>query len=417
MPGTNPTAGKNSARRLDPALRAIAVFLLLTSTFASSAWAVTRYKTLHRFKRSDGFPYAGLIFDHGGNLYGTTQRSGTNYYGKVFELAPNSDGTWKESVLHSFNRTDGSSPYAGLVFDSAGNLYGAAYDGAGGYGSVFELTPDGHGSWTESVLHTFIDDGVDGMYPFAGLIFDSAGNLYGTTGGGGAYGYGTVFELTPNGDGSWKESVLHSFGVGNDGETPEASLIFDSVGNLYGTTAIGGANAAGSVFELMPNGDGSWKESVLYSFKRDGTDGIFPFGCLIFDPLGNLYGTTERGGRPNSGTVFELTPNKDGSWTESVLHSFKSKGGGGGHPYAGLIFDSAGTLYGTTSGGSITYGTVFKLKPSASGGWTETVLHSFRDRPGAIPYCGLVFDQQGNLYGTTGGDGITTFGSVFEITP
>ena len=362
MLAKNRTPGRKFSRKLVAPLIVVALSLVLTSIFASSAWAGAKYKTLHRFKRGDGFPYAGLIFDAAGNLYGTTQQSGSSYYGKVFELTPNADSSWKESVLHSFDRTDGSSPYAGLVFDSAGNLYGATYDGAGGYGTVFELTPDGHGSWTESVLHSFTDDGVDGMYPFARVIFDSAGNLYGTTGGGGAYYMGTVFELTPNGDGSWKESVLHSF-------------------------------------------------------NRDGKDGIFPMDRLIFDSSGNLYGTTERGGARNSGTVFELTPNKDGSWTESVLHSFKSTGTGGEHPYAGVIFDSAGSLYGTTSGGAYNYGTVFKLKPSANGRWTETVLHSFKDHPGAIPYCELIFDGQGTLYGTTSGDGTTTFGSVFEIIP
>jgi uncharacterized repeat protein (TIGR03803 family) len=376
-------------------------------------WAQSKYKTLHTFKGSGGVsPYGGLTFDSAGNLYGTTTSGGLYSYGTVFELTPNVDGKWKESVLHSFDDTDGQQPVGTLIFDSAGNLYGTTWiGGTYGWGTVFELMQNADGSWKESVLHSF--NSTDGQNPLAGVIFDSAGNLYGTTGYGGPDSYGTVFELTPNADGSWKETILHSF-ASKRGLIPFGGLIFDSAGNLYSTTYGGGAYNNGTVFELTPNADGSWKEIVLHSFN--GIHGQSPNAGLIFDSAGNLYGTTSYGGTYNNGTAFTLRQNKNGNWKASVLHSFNSTNGD--RPVASLIFDSAGNLYGTTVyGGAHNYGTVFKLKPNAKGGWTESVLHTFRDRPGALPYDGLTLDGQGNIYGTTFGDGTTTLGSIFEISP
>jgi uncharacterized repeat protein (TIGR03803 family) len=265
--------------------------------------------------------------------------------------------------------------------------------------------------------------------PIGGLIFDAAGNLYGTTGLGGAHGFGTVFQLTPNADGSWKEKVLHHFTGGNDGGTPNACPIFDLAGNLYGTTQFGGTSKNGTVFKLTPNADGSWTESVLHNFN--GADGSDLEGGLILDQAGNLYGTTffggSRGSCPGSdsgcGTVFQLTPNADGSWKEKVLHHFTG-GAQGAEPYAGLILDQAGNLYGTAEfGGDLSFcmragcGVVFKLAPNSKGEWTETVLHYFVDHPGARPLAGLIFDATGNMYSTTLGDGFMSSGSVFEITP
>jgi uncharacterized repeat protein (TIGR03803 family) len=391
----------------------------LTLVLGSSAWAA-EYKTLNKFKQAGGggsSPFAGLIFDAAGNLYGTTRYGGTHDHGTVFQLTPNGDGSWTKHTLHSFRHNDGHNPLSSLIFDAAGNLYGTTSEGgAQSEGTVFQLTPNGDGSWTESVLHSF--SGSDGANPAAGVIFDAAGNLYGTTSWGGASGCGTVFELMPNGDGSWTESVLHSF---NDNEcnTP-SGLIFDAAGNLYSTTFYGGPHDAGTVFELTPNGDGSWTESVLHSFN--GSDGSGLFGGVTFDAAGNLYGTTSWGGGFGHGTVFELTPNGDGSWTEHILHSFGKHDGY--NPQCSLIFDAVGNLYGTTNyGGSGSAcgtqgcGTVFELTPNGDGSWTESVLHKFKNHPSAYTYAGLVFDQAGNLYGTTYGDGTTTFGSVFEITP
>jgi uncharacterized repeat protein (TIGR03803 family) len=385
-------------------------------------------------------PFASLVFDQAGNLYGTTESGGAHGGGTVFKLAPNADGSWRESVLYSFcsrtNCVDGEAPFASLIFDQTGNLYGttkcggAHVGGGSGGGTVFKLAPNADGSWRESVLYSFCSrtNCVDGEAPLASLIFDQTGNLYGTTQVGGAHGVGgTVFKLAPNADGSWRESVLHSFCSCphcSDGEFPEASLIFDSDGNLYGTTfGGGGIFGGGTVFKLAPNG----RESVLHSFCfRTKCDGEFPFSSLIFDQAGNLYSTTKGfGGAHAGGTVFELAPNADGSWTQTVLHTFCSRTNcvDGGQP-AGLVFDFAGNLYGTTESGGDQgclsgdgCGVVFKLTPNSKGGWNERVLHTFADHPGANTGAGLIFDAAGNLYGTSGGDESTTFGSVFALAP
>ena len=397
-------------------------------------------EVLHSFNPADGdggSPEASLIFDAAGNLYGTTFGGGANRDGTVFELLGAGVVGWTEEVLYSFlnNGMDGSNPYAGLIFDKNGNLYGTTYvGGTNGDGTAFELTPAVGGGWTEKVLHTF-GNGTDGTNPWAGLIFDKNGNLYGTTHGGGTYyiGYGTVFELTPAAGGGWTEKVLHSFNPADgDGQTPEAGLIFDAVGNLYGTTVGGGTYGDGTVFELTPAVGGNWAEKVLYSFNPNRGDGVGPAAGLIFDAAGNLYGTTYWGGTydcpgvpPGCGTVFELTPTAGGGWTEKVLHSFLNNGTDGTHPAFGtLIFDALGNLYGTTEEGgthSSCYGgcgTVFELTPTAGGGWTEKVLHNFGNgADGAYPFASLIFDATGNLYSTTQGGGTYGDGTVFELTP
>jgi uncharacterized repeat protein (TIGR03803 family) len=330
-------------------------------------------------------------------------------------------------VIHSFkfDGKDGIVPYAGLTLDPAGNLYGTTEQGgAYQWGTVFKLAPNGDGGWTESVIHSFNNDGKDGAEPYSALILDAAGNLYGTTYEGGAYDYGAVFKLTENGDGSWAESVIHSFNFdGKDGMVPYASLTLDSAGNLYGTTSDGGVHNCGTVFKLTPNGDRGWKESVLHSFSREGGDGVGPYAGVVFDSEGNLYGTTTGGGsrqescNSGCGTVFRLTPNADGSWTERVLHSFDTTDGG--FPFSAVTLDAAGNLYGTTQlGGTYKFGTVYKLRRGANGRWKETVLHSFRNHPGNAPDASVIFGEHGSLYGTTLGDGgTTTHGSVFRITP
>jgi len=223
---------------------------------------------------------------------------------------------------------------------------------------VFELTPAAGGGWTERVLYSF---GADGIWPTAGLVFDAAGNLYGTTSFGGTVGWGTVFELTPAGGGGWTEQVLHNFLGYSDGETPYAGLIIDAVGNLYGTTSSGGTYGVGMVFELMPTAGGHWTEQVLHTFNF--TDGGAPYAGLIFDVAGNLYGTAGGGGTYGDGTVFELTPTAGGGWTEKVVHSF-GNGTDGIFPRADLIVDAVGNLYGTTNyGGTNNYGTVFEVTP------------------------------------------------------
>jgi uncharacterized repeat protein (TIGR03803 family) len=421
----------------------ILAMVMLTLILSSSVWPQVTFKTLYKFKggKDGNAPLAGLIFDQAGNLYGTTVYGGhANSGGAVFQLTPDQNGRWTESVLYSFcsltNCADGGAPQAGLIFDQAGNLFGTTIAGGlYGNGAVFQLTPNQNGGWTESALYSFcsLANCADGADPQAGLTFDQAGNLFGTTAGGGAHnGSGTVFKLTPNQNGGWTESVLYRFcSLANcaDGASPFAGLIFDQAGNLYGTTGYGGAHGVygvgGTVFKLTPNQNGRWTEHVLYSFcSRPGcVDGVQPFAGLIFDQAGNLYGTTEYGGAAYSnnasGTVFKLIRNQNGGWTESVLYSFCSRLNctDGSYPQAGLIFDQAGNLCGTNAGGGHGYGTVFQLTPNQNGGWTEHVLHAFMDQPGALSAAGLILDQAGNLYGTTSGDGSTTFGSVFEITP
>ena len=384
-----------------------------------------REQVLHNFGNGeDGVlpSYGSLIADSAGNLYGTTLYGGSHFCGAVFELSPAQGGGWTETVLHSFiaNGVDGWYPETGLIFDTAGNLYGTTVYGPG-YGTVFELSPSAGGGWTEQILYTFTGPN-DGRYP-RGLTFDSAGNLFGITSNGGIYcspfqGCGTVFELSPAQGGGWTETVLHSFGDGTDGDTPVAPLILDSAGNFYGTTNAGGVGVAyGTVFELSPALGGGWNLTTLYSFGAL-PDGQNPWaGPLAFDPAGNLYGTTGFGGTNRNGTVFELSPNGSGGWTETVLHSFGS-GFDGVLPFGSVIVDADGNLYGTTTqGGGDGGGIVFELSPGGSGSWTETVLLNFVGTDGAYPFAGLTFGPAGVLYGTTGYRGTYSGGTAFELSP
>jgi uncharacterized repeat protein (TIGR03803 family) len=407
-------ASNRSRARFFTASTKVITLFALALILSNFAWAQVTEKVLYSFQGgSDGSsPLSGLISDSAGNLYGTTLTGGTNGLGTVFELI-HSNGGWTEKVLHNFNYngTDGFTPLAGLIFDKAGNLYGTTVGGgSNGWGTVFELTPS-NGSWTETILNNFSN--FDGSSPTGGLIFDNSGNLYGTTLYGGTNSDGTVFELTPS-NGSWTETVLHSF-TGSDGMYPDtyhAALIFDKAGNLYGTTEEGGSNGYGTVFELKPS-NGRWTESVLHSFPLTAGDGSSPLGGLIFDNSGNLYGTTLYGGTNSDGTVFELTPS-NGSWSETILHSFTYDDGS--EPAAALIFDNVGNLYGTTNtGGSNGYGTAFKIDTTNQ----ETVLQSFGAGTDGkyVQGSSLVMDSTGNLYGTTSGGGTANDGVVFEITP
>jgi uncharacterized repeat protein (TIGR03803 family) len=295
-------------------------------------------------------------------------------------------------LLYSFhNSPDGCVPFAGpLVQDASGNLYGTTYSGgAFGYGTVFKVTPGG----TETVLHRFAGPPSDGGSPqFAGLTLDAAGNVYGTTRGG-KFGYGVVFKVTATGT----ESILYNFTGGRDGSEPYGGLVRDSIGNLYGATSSGGTFSAGVVFKLTPSGT----ESVLHDFKYSSTDGAYPAGNLKQDSSGNLYGTTSSAGAFFAGTVFEVSP----SGSERLLHSFKGypvDGATGG----GLLRDASGNLYGVTLyGGRTGDGIVFKLTTSL----TESVLFNFNGgNSGGNPYYELTEDAAGNLYGATqdGGSGV-----------
>ncbi len=403
-------------KHLGKVLAIFAVTLMVTN-----AWA--GHQVLLPFSGSNGAnPVAGLIADSSGNFYGTTDFGGQYGYGTVYELSP-SGGGWTETVLHSFqaNGHDGTHPFSTLTFDNAGNLYGTTYSGGvHSYGTVFELSPSG-GTWTESILHNFniVDNVGDGAFPQAGVFFNSAGNIIGTTYAGGSQGYGEIYKLTPNGDGTWAKSSIHYFGLANDGRNPNTNLIADASGNLYGMTYSGGATNSGTVYELSPNGSGGYSEKVLHSFTS-GSDGTFPLQAgLVFDSNGALYGTCSQGGGSSKGTAFKLTPNGSGGWAKAIIHNFGA-GTDGQNPYSGLIIDGMGNLYGTTyNGGSFGDGIVFKLAPNGSGGFTETVLHNlFAGSDASHPYGPLILDSQGNLYGTSyyGGDP-NNKGTVFEITP
>jgi len=423
----------------------VALTIFVVTFLVTSAGAAPREKILYNFgpsKHVGVFPVAGLIFDSSGNLYGTTS-AGTHVRGDgtgtVFELSPTADGEWKETQLWAFDGLDGYNPRASLIFDSAGNLYSTTSEGEGGTrnlshsnentgGGAFELTQKTGGGWKEIRVHRFPSHPRDGTYPQSSLVIDGSGNLYGTapysSGGCGAGSCGIVFELSRTSRGGWKETVLHNFKrTGKGGFSPEGDLILDASGNLYGTTAGGRVEGCseeygwcGMVFELSPKSGGGWKETVLHNFN--GMDGASPAAGLIFDAAGNLYGTTNTGGTgkctlgsfSGCGTVFELTPKTGGGWTETVLYSFKGKDGDGSYPSSGVVIDAAGNLYGTTLyGGSRTRcitagcGTVFKLTLTVGGSWTETVLHSFNDNgeDGTFPGGGVILDAAGNLYGTT----------------
>jgi uncharacterized repeat protein (TIGR03803 family) len=326
------------------------------------------------------------------------------------------------TVIHNFTGgLDGANPYAGLTMDAAGNFYGttcgSTCTGSGNYpGNVFRLSKKGS-EWIVTPLYTF-RGGNDGAGPEARVIFGPDGTLYGTTAVGGSFGYGTVFNLRPpatippNLFASWTETVLHSFGAVDDGAGPLAEVVFDSAGNMYGTTQSGGYLGEGTVFKLTPAGSG-WTESLVYSIEP--SDGWFPQDSVTFDNEGNLYGTITLGGNGGCyaglwcGTIFELMPSASG-WTERTIYSFQG-GNDGGNPMGGVLFGADGYLYGTTSwGGSGGGGTVFSLNHPGLSPYPLTSNTNYLVGPQA----NLVMDATGNFYGTTYMDG-THWGTVFRI--
>jgi uncharacterized repeat protein (TIGR03803 family) len=401
--------------------------LVLAATLLGGAWASAQTETLlYNFPaaQSDAVgpngPLSGLIFDAAGHLYGSTAYGGSYGDGTVYVLAQEA-GNWTAQTLHSFRGgtfgkppQSGAYPYGNLTFDAAGNLYGVTLVGGGsqacgfddleGCGTVFQLARNPGGASVQTVLHHFESNGMDGQYPNGSLILDASGNVYGTTGqggnglcveytGGAVLGCGTVFELSPAQDGGWTEKIIYNFQGGvlgmpsADGAAPMAGLIRDSAGNLFGTTYSGGVYGVGTVFELSPAPGGSWEEKILYSFDNNTADGYKPLAGLVFDGAGNLYGTTNEGG-------------------------------------AGLCTNDFGT------GGSVLgCGTVFEMSPQGSGVWAEKILYSFQynSTDGRYPSGALIFDAKGNLYGTTvlGGTGlcedddgdILGCGTVFALYP
>ncbi len=383
--------------------RTVAMLCVLLLAFRVTSWAASE-KVLYAFHGTDGCGPTSVIVGPDGALYGTTVAAGASTCagdvdsGAVFQLTLGSDGKWSETVLHYFTGSDGWGPDGPLVADKAGNLYGTTtYGGPNGCsglgcGVAFELERGSNGKWTFSVLHQFFQVAGDGAQPYAGMIFDSKGNLYGTTSHGGNTsacegGCGVVFELSPAGKGKWKETVLHTF-QGKDGYEPLGPITFDSSGNLYGTTEWGGVYGSGTVFELRQQ-NGTWGEEVLHAFEGDTGGGDLPAYGLIFDASGNLYSATPFGGTEGMqgwGTAFTLTPTKGGKWKETILHRFNRAKFGGGYVSSGLVLDKSGDLFGTTNwggkyacpgSGGLGCGVVFKLTPHEDGNWIESVLHSF----------------------------------------
>jgi uncharacterized repeat protein (TIGR03803 family) len=367
------------------------------------------------------YPSTDLVRDGAGNLYGTTVQGGDFGGGSVFQLSPSGTHT----VLYSFTGgADGGQPYGGVTLDPQGNLYGTAVIGGtggvcaeDGCGVAYKLANVG-GTWTQTVLHHFTG-GDDGSGPGGGMTRDAKGNLYGMTPTGGAFGVGVIFQLHPASNGTWKFRVIHTFTGGDDGGGASAGrLLADAHGHLFGVATFGGANGQGTAFQLT-TGSGGFTFQVLYAFKG-APDAGFPYGALTFDGSGNLYGTTYYDGANDLGTVYELTP-YNGTWSETVLYSFKG-GLDGASPISNMNFDaSTGTLYGTTSEGGgpgCGCGTIFKLIPAPHDAWTESVAYTFTGVPdGAFPYNGMVSDGAGNYYGTTVHGGDDGEGAIYQFTP
>jgi uncharacterized repeat protein (TIGR03803 family) len=343
---------------------------------------------------------------------------GATFLDTIFEVSPRSGGGWHFQLLLTLD--NGSGANGGMLLHD-GELWGTTQACCpSGYGEVFKLST-AQGRWKEAVIYHFHPPKPVGA-PWDGPIMDKAGNLYGTA--------GSAYELYPGSD-SWKLTVLHKFpSFDGDGAAPYAGLVMDAVGNLYGTTNYGGGSKScdagcGTAYELSPEGDGKWKETILHRFGSSPRDGASPsLGALAIDSNGNLYGTTSGGGQPNKGqcggTIFKLTPEAGGKWKESILYGTFGEGVGGCEPGGGVVLDNAGNLYGTTIAGgdpNCGCGVVYELSPGKDGKWTYTVLHTFVGSDGAQPDANLVIDDKGNLYGTTLTGGPGGVGVAFEITP
>jgi uncharacterized repeat protein (TIGR03803 family) len=382
-------------------IRSLWLFAALTVLAIQPLSAQARsYKVLYSFTKDPAaglYPSSSLVLDPQGNLYGVAL-GGTFGRGTIFKVSSTGD----EQVLYNFNGSDGDGdvPDSMSFRDAAGTLFGTTFQGgAYSYGTVFKLDTQGQ----ETVIYNFCPKTPCTKGTFPGQVIpNKTGTLFGITYAGGNFscnitGCGTVFKINPQGD----LTLLHAFG-GLDGYYPNAGLVLDKPGNIYGTTMWGGAYGRGTVFKVTSGG----QESVVYSFDG-GADGAYPNGGLVRDAEGNLYGTATQGGAYNDGTLFKIT--SSGQFT--VLYSFPG-GVSGANPYATLNLDQQGNIFGVTgAGGAHDYGIVFKSDPNG----IETVLHSFAKEADGVPPSGLIIDASGNLYGTTYQGGKHNYGSVFEV--
>ncbi len=341
------------------------VYRVVLSGTTWSFYLLHTFQGFTQWSQDGGSPYSRVTIGPDGALYGTTRIGGNgdgcrqdHGCGTVYRLQPQFGGGWKEALLYQFGYYDGENPFYGdVVFDRAGNMYGATRNGgANSQGAIFKLTPS-DGPWTESVIHSF--SGPNGSAPLGGPAIDSAGNLYGTTSAGGTAGWGIVYRLQPSGS-AWTNSVLHSFQGETDGITPGSGIVLDQGGDLYGITQAGGISGGGIAFELTSGTQGVWNISTLFGFNAAGPQGSYR--TLARDNAGNLYGTTAADGAYHQGSVFKLTF-INGAWSYTSLHDFTG-GSDGACPYGTLSFDSIGNIYGTASaGGMYGNGLVFRITP------------------------------------------------------
>ncbi len=428
-----------------------ALVALLLAALSAIASAQTE-NILHAFTGTpDGAGPDNLLQDHNGNLYGVTGGGG-NGYGTVYQLSPSGSGKWHETILYAFTQSDGKTPIGSLIMDSNGNLYGATqWGGSYNRGIVFELSPTPNGTWNETILHSFGHVPSDGVFPQGSLYMDPSGNLLGTTQGGGGDnctgGCGTAFELTPSISGEWTEKIIFDFDTsgGRYGLWPNRGLIPTAPGvhkaseppqALYGTTFEGVTGCCefngGVVFQLIPPtppGD-QWTMEILHTFPMSAQgfplDGFTPLAGLFMDGNGNLFGTTQQGGVPfpgggggSYGTVFEVSPppEQGGDWTEQVIYAFPAWGAGY-FPASAVVEDSSGNLYSTTFYGGLNAcfggcGTVFELS-NVNGSWQETVLLYFNGQNGLQPL-GVLVGPGDSLYGVATGGGPGGFGLVYQL--
>ena len=432
--------------------KAFRVLLILSALLTTAAFGATE-EVVYNFQggADGGDPYqSGLVMDKSGNLYGITSKGGKGKVaqcfgegcGFVYQLTPTQGGGWTKTNLHSFSGgTDGGDPVGNLAIDAKGDLYGVTEQGGTGFcnsilglgcGVVFRLSHNNKGQWSFSVIFDLGTGNFNGQTPNAGVVFDQAGNLYGTTEFGGDFfcGCGVVYELTPVKNAHWTATTLYTFvGIsqgGSDVSFPSSDVFIDANGNIFGTGSGGGDvncnDGCGGVYELVRQNDGSYQEQVLNIF-HGGKDGFVPVGSVVVDPQGNVYGTTEFGGGRfgchdgayGCGTVFELQ--KSGTtYQEQII--FRFNGANGYAPVADLYLDSNNTLYSTTvSGGAFGNGTAFSLA-NPKGKWKETILHSFGNgQDGSSSWASLLSDGQGGFYGTTRFGGTAGNGTVFHLAP
>lgn len=388
----------------------------------STAWA-SKERVLWNFSDTNGDgsqPWSNyFITDAKGNFYAVTASGGTYGEGTVFMLTPGG----KETVLYEFQgqaANDGGSPHGRLAFDSAGNIYGTTQGGGvNGSGTVYELTKSG-GKWKEQVIYAFSAAGLDGASPSAGMTIASDGTMYSTTAGGGSYGAGAIFSLKKKGK-TWKQTVIHSLNFPSEGGFPYEGLMMDAAGNLYGGAPSGGSGGNGVIYRLSPTKSG-WTYTNINNFTGQNGDGTGLYWIdLISDANGNIYGATSFGGTNGTGTVWELVYSKPKkTYKEKILYEFGASGSGdGNNPYGGLARDSKGNLYGTTlNGGSSGFGTAYELTKEGKT-WKETILQDFAggSTDGQYPTGNLFLDTKGGVCGMAENGGTYNDGIAYCITP